>query len=337
MTFPFDLYAASFLAASFFSAAAFPAWRAWCVRSGHVDDPGHRKIHSSPTPLAGGLTVITGFFLPLLFGALAITVWGAPQADHTLRELLQYGLNRRFGQILAILGGAFGMVLIGWLDDRHELRPLPKFAGQIFCALLVAWSGIRVTLFIPSEAVNYLVTVVWVLAITNALNFLDNMNGLCSGLGVIASWCCAWAAAIQGQYLVAVLGFLICGALCGFLPFNFPNAKAFLGDAGSHLTGFLVAVLAILPNFYSRETPRVLSVFSPLLILAVPLFDLVSIIYIRRKAGKPVYIGDTNHVSHRLVRRGCSRSTAVLVLLLINACTGAAAVFLFLGGAAADR
>jgi UDP-GlcNAc:undecaprenyl-phosphate GlcNAc-1-phosphate transferase len=127
---------------------------------------------------------------------------------------------------------------------------------------------------------------------------------------------------------VATLAFLICGALLGFFPFNFPNAKAFLGDAGSHLVGFLVAVLAILPNFYSEETPHRLAVLSPLIILAVPLYDLVSVVLIRWRNGQPFYIGDTNHISHRLTRRGLSRTRAVLILLLVHAILGAVAVLL---------
>jgi len=224
------------------------------------------------------------------------------------------------------------MVLLGWLDDRYELSPLPKFGGQVIFAFLVAWSGIRITLFIPSEPVNYLVTILWILTITNALNFLDNMNGLCTGLGIIAAWACAWSAAIHGQYLVSLLGFLICGALLGFFPFNFPNAKAFLGDAGSHLVGFLVAVLAILPNFYSRRAPHPLAVLAPLLILALPLYDLLSVMIIRWKLNKPVWVGDTNHISHRLVRRGYTRSHAVLLLLLVHSAAAALAVHLLSRG-----
>jgi UDP-GlcNAc:undecaprenyl-phosphate GlcNAc-1-phosphate transferase len=326
MTFPFDIYLAAFVAAFLCSAGSFAGWRRWCIRTGHVDDPGHRKIHSAPIPLAGGLTVMTGFFVPLLAGAAVVMFWPGSPVDHTVRDLLQYGFSRRAWQILAILGGAFGMVLLGWLDDRYELAPLPKFGGQVLFAMLVAWSGVRITLFIPSEAVNYAVTILWILAMTNALNFLDNMNGLCSGLGFVAAWACAWTAAIQGQYLVALLGFLICGALAGFFPFNFPSARAFLGDAGSHLVGFLVSVLAILPNFYSRETPHPLAVLSPLLILGVPIFDLVSVTIIRVRRGQPVWVGDTSHVSHRLVRRGYSRSQAVLLLLLAGSALGALAV-----------
>src|SRR5687768_10187826 len=225
MNFPFNVYLGAFLAALISSALSFPLWKRWCERTGHVDDPGHRKIHAAPVPLAGGLTVMTGFFVPVLLGALGLTF---TTSASTAETPFQYGLTTRALQLLSVLVGAFGMALLGWLDDRYELRPLVKFSGQALIALLVAWSGIRVTLFIPSEIIAYLLTVLWILTITNALNFLDNMNGLCTGLGFIAAWTCAWAAAIQGQYLVTALAFLICGALLGFLPFNFPRAQAFL-------------------------------------------------------------------------------------------------------------
>ena len=328
MNFPFNVYTAAFLSALIASGSSFALWRRWCIRTGHVDDPGHRKIHSAPVPLAGGLTVMTGFFLPVILGAAGILLWRSGETEGLVRELFQYGLTRRSLQLLAILAGAFGMVFLGWWDDKHELKPLPKFTCQVIIALLVAWSGIRITIFIPSEIVTYTLTVLWILALTNALNFLDNMNGLCTGLGFIAAWSCAWAAAIQGQYLVATLAFLICGALLGFLPFNFPTAKAFLGDAGSHLVGFLVAVLAILPNFYSEQTPHRLAVLSPLIILAIPLYDLVSVVVIRWRKGQPFYVGDTNHISHRLTRRGLTRTHAVLVLLLVHALLGTVAVLI---------
>jgi UDP-GlcNAc:undecaprenyl-phosphate/decaprenyl-phosphate GlcNAc-1-phosphate transferase len=323
MNFPFNVYFSAFFAALVSSALSFPVWKRWCERTGHVDDPGHRKIHAAPIPLAGGLTVMTGFFAPLLLGALGLV---STKISSPVEIPLQYGLSARAIQLLVILIGAFGMGFLGWLDDRHELKPMLKFLGQAVIALLVAWSGIRITLFIPSEIVAYALTVLWILTITNAMNFLDNMNGLCTGLGFIAAWTCAWAAAIQGQYLVATLAFLICGALLGFLPFNFPGAKAFLGDAGSHLVGFLVAVLAILPNFYSSQTPHPLAVLSPLFILGVPLYDLVTVVFIRWRKGQPFYIGDTNHISHRLNRRGYSRSHAVLVILLVHATLSAVAV-----------
>lgn len=348
MSFPFNLYLLAFVSAGLISGLTMPWWRFWCVRRGLVDDPGHRKIHESPVPLAGGLAVMTGLAVPLLIGVLTVCFtflalkWMAPGGafsiagalagvDLNTLDLMRYGLSRRGLRLLAILLGALGMVILGWLDDKHELSPGIKFWGQLCIATLVAASGIRITLFVESTLFSYLVTVLWILTVTNALNFMDNMNGLCAGLGVIAAWCFAWGAAVHGQYLVALIAFQSCGALLGFLPFNFPRASAFLGDAGSHLVGYLLAVLAILPHFYSPTTPNVWAVLSPLLILAVPLGDLAWVVALRWKLGQPFYVGDTNHLSHRLVRRGCSRSAAVVLIWLLAAAGGALALIVLQG------
>jgi UDP-GlcNAc:undecaprenyl-phosphate GlcNAc-1-phosphate transferase len=153
------------------------------------------------------------------------------------------------------------------------------------------------------------------------------MNGLSAGVGAIAAWYFAVSAARQGQYLVALLAFLACGALLGFLPYNFPKASSFLGDAGSHLTGYLLAVLAILPHFYSTENPKARAVVGPLFILAVPLIDLAWVVILRWRLGQPFYVGDTNHLSHRLVRRGWSRTDAVLFIWLISAAAGGLSIW----------
>jgi len=110
--------------------------------------------------------------------------------------------------------------------------------------------------------------------------------------------------------------------LLGFLPYNFPRASAFLGDSGSHLVGYLLAVLAILPHFYTAQNPRVLAVFAPLLILAVPLLDLAWVVCLRWRMGQPFYRGDTNHLSHRLVHRGLNPVRAVLLIWLLAAVAG---------------
>jgi UDP-GlcNAc:undecaprenyl-phosphate GlcNAc-1-phosphate transferase len=241
-------------------------------------------------------------------------------------DALVYGLERRALQLGAILSGAVGMVLLGWLDDKHELRPLAKFGGQILVAALVAGSGVRVTLFVPNLLFSYAITILWLLTVVNAFNFMDNMNGLCAGQGAIAAALFGTIAAINGQYLVAGIAFLMCGALLGFLPYNFPKATAFLGDAGSHLVGYLLAVLAVLPHFYSKQNPRPWAVITPLLVLAVPLADLVWVVLLRWRRGQPFYVGDTNHLSHRLVRGGLSKTNAVLLIWLFAAAIGAVAL-----------
>ena len=335
MKFPFNVYLLAALSACITVLAALPLWRRWCLRTGLVDDPGHRKIHHQPIPLAGGLAVMTGLLVPALLACLLIW-WQQPALNAADRSvitsasaqpsgrlallnpdsvyLLQYGLGRRAIELAAIFLGAFGILLVGWLDDKHELRPGLKFAGQFLVAALVAASGARITLFVPSILFSYAITILWILTIINAFNFMDNMNGLCAGLGAIAAYHFATIAAADGQYLVGLIAFLTFGALLGFLPYNFPHARAFLGDAGSHLVGYLLAVLAILPHFYSIRHPRRQAVLIPLLVLAVPLADMVWVVILRWRIGQPFYQGDTNHLSHRLVRRGLTRWQAVLVI-----------------------
>ena len=324
MNFPFNVYLLALISAATVTALSLRLWCAWCRRTGHVDDPGHRKIHRTPIPLAGGLAVLTGLAVPLLCGAAVIffNLFSFPTQNLTL----SHGLERRGVELAAILASAVGMVLLGWLDDKHELRPALKFGGQLLIALLVAAAGVRITLFVHSQIFSYAVTILWILTLVNAFNFMDNMNGLCAGLGAIGAWCFAVVAAVEGQYLVVLLALLTCGALLGFLPFNFPKASAFLGDAGSHLTGYLLAVLAILPHFYTAVNPRPFAVLTPLLILAVPLGDLVWVVVLRWRLGKPVYLGDNNHLSHRLVHGGLSPTRAVLLIWLLAAVFGALAM-----------
>jgi UDP-GlcNAc:undecaprenyl-phosphate GlcNAc-1-phosphate transferase len=335
MRFPFNAYLLAVLSACGTTFLTLPLWRRWSLRTGLVDEPGERKIHHQPTPLVGGLAVMTGLVLPMLAAWLylgwhsrrASSVSPAGLVDSTAAFLLNWGFGRRAGELAGIFTGAFGILLLGWLDDKHELRPAGKFVGQFLVAALVAASGARITLFVHSPAFHYTVTILWILTLVNAFNFMDNMNGLCGGLGAIAAWCFALLAAAGGQYLVALIAFLAFGALVGFLPYNFPRARVFLGDAGSHLIGYLMAVLAILPHFYTARNPRRFAVLIPLAVLAVPLGDLVWVVLLRWRLGKPFYLGDTNHLSHRLVRRGLSPTRAVLVIWLLAALCGLVCLF----------
>src|SRR5688572_3439256 len=323
MTFPYNAYVAAFVTAFAVTLAALPLWHQWCLRVGLVDDPGHRKIHDRSTPLPGGLAVLTGLLAPL--AAAAVSLKFAGERISGSDELL-YGLEARTIQLGAIAFGAVGIVILGLLDDKHALRPLTKFTGQVFIAALVAAGGVRITLFVPSVIFSYAVTILWLLTVINAFNFMDNMNGLCAGLGAIGAGLLAITAASHGQYLVALIAFLTCGALLGFLPHNFPRATAFLGDSGSHLVGYLLAVLAILPHFYSETNPRPWAVITPLLVLAVPLADLAWVVVLRWRLGKPFYLGDTNHLSHRLVRAGLKPTVAVVLIWMAAALIGSLAL-----------
>jgi UDP-GlcNAc:undecaprenyl-phosphate GlcNAc-1-phosphate transferase len=325
VTFPFNFFLAAFAGAFLTALLALPLWRKWCLRANLVDDPGERKIHGKPIPLAGGFAVLTGILLPLAVGAILLKL---EIVRISSASAIVHGIDRRALELAVIAFGAVAITFLGWLDDKHELKPLPKFAGQFLIALLVAVACKRITLFVPSEIFSYAITILWLLTVINAFNFMDNMNGLGAGLGAIGAFIFALIAAANGEYLVTITGFLMCGALAGFLPWNFPNARAFLGDAGSHLVGYLLAVLAILPHFYTKQNPHPLAVLSPLFVLAIPLLDLAQVVIFRTLKRKPFWIGDTNHLSHRLVRAGLSRTRAVLLLWLIAAIIGSIACWL---------
>jgi UDP-GlcNAc:undecaprenyl-phosphate/decaprenyl-phosphate GlcNAc-1-phosphate transferase len=274
--------------------------------------------------------VMTGLAIPILLAKLALflNLWSRiPLLTDTPGELIAEGVPKRSLELAAIFVGAIGMLLVGLWDDKHESRPAGKFICQFAVAALVAASGARITLFVHSTVFSFAITILWILTVINAFNFMDNMNGLCGGLGAIGAFYFGLSAATAPihQYLVALIAFLACGALVGFLPYNFPRAKSFLGDSGSHLVGYLLAVLAILPHFYTPKSGHTLAVLTPLLILAVPLGDLVWVVLLRWRLGKPFYVGDNNHLSHRLVRLGLSRTRAVLVIWVLALAIGALA------------
>ncbi len=314
--FPTWAYGVVCLASALISALSAPFWIRSAQRLGLIDHPGARKIHARPMPLVGGLIVATGLLIPML-GALALVKLAL--LDAPLLELSSYGLNQRTLQLAGLFAGALAMLGLGIVDDRSALSARPKLVAQFLIALLVTSTGTRVTLFIPNPLVSYLITILWFLTLINAFNFTDNMNGLCTGLAAISALTFAVHAALPSHYLVATIGFLVAGALLGYLPFNYPNAKTFLGDSGSHLVGYLIAAIAVLPHFHHPEQPNKWGVISPLLILGLVWIDFAWVILYRLWHRCPIYIGDTNHLSHQLVRRGFSPPAAVAALWLTHA------------------
>lgn len=291
--------------------ALTPLARVAARRLGFLDDPGHRKIHAEPVPLLGGVAV----FFAVVAGLMA----AGPDA--------WAGEGRRLAGILL---GAMMALILGLVDDRCDLKAAPKLAGQVLIALVAVAGGLRLTLFIPVPALHWLMTVLWLVTVMNALNFMDNMDGLCPGVGAICALIFGGIAVAHGQPVAAALAAATAGALLGFLPWNFPRAKIFLGDGGSHLVGFLLGALALLPHYYLLRdpSPTVLPVLIPLIVLVLPLFDLVAVMWQRWRRGAPVYLGDTNHISHRFVRLGLSPLAAVTVLYLLTAVLGFGAVVL---------
>lgn len=309
-------------------------------RLGFIDKPGGRKIHGNPMPLLGGVGIVAGFTLPLLVGIVAARVGGAAIArvfrDVADIDALLSGVGRQATLTLAFVGSILALHALGLLDDRRALGALPKLLVQVLiAAVLVVGFDVRALHFLDAVVggpwLSWLLTVLWIVAITNAFNFLDNMDGLSAGVAAVATTAFLVAAISIGQWFVAATLVCLLGALLGFLWWNFPPARIFMGDCGSMVIGFILGVLTVRTTFLLPGQEFAAGwyvVFAPVLVLALPLYDLVVVSIIRIAAGRSPFIGDTNHFSHRLVRRGMSKRTAVLCLYLITASTSVAAIVL---------
>ncbi len=306
-------------------------------RLGLVDPPGPRKVHAKPIPYGGGIAVygtVVGIAVLAYAGVAFLHDRAAADAATLPAFLRPFGpllgglmLPRTVGRFGAILVGATAVFAVGLADDRYRLRPASKLTVQTAAALVLVLAGIRVSLFIENAWVGGLLTVVWVVFVTNAFNLLDNMDGLSGGVAFIASALFFIVTLQAGQWLVAALLAVLGGALLGFLWYNFHPARLFLGDAGSLFVGFLLGTLTVAGTYYEGEGHFAAAVM-PVLILGVPLFDTASVLWVRWRAGRPLFEGDTNHFSHRLQRLGMSVRQAVLTIYLLGLILGGAATLL---------
>ena len=319
------------------SAMATSLSRRVAVRLGMLDMPQRHKAHARPVPLLGGCAIFAAILGPSLLALALARIWAAGEVPSVLAWLPASvaihipGVASKTPMALGILAGALVLHVIGLIDDRRNLGAWLKLALEIaVAAAVVVFFKVRV-LTLAGPAISIIVTILWIVAITNAFNFLDNMDGLSAGVAAICAAALLGAAASIGQLFVTGWLCVILGALLGFLPYNFPPAKVFMGDAGSLVIGFLLAVASCLTTYVHPSqslepqagTHYLYGVFVPLVVLAVPLYDMISVICLRLADRKSPMVGDRRHFSHRLVRRGMSVRTAVLTIYL---CTGATAI-----------
>jgi len=304
-------------------------------RIGFVDKPGHRKIHARPKPLGGGIAIFWAFVLPMLLG-LTLVQWARPPAALQARmpHLSDYwsGMRDRTPMALGMLLAASVMHLMGLIDDRRALGPYSKLVVQLgtITVLVLCLPELRV-LTALGVAISAVLTILWIAAITNAFNFLDNMDGLSAGVAAVCTTAFLITTLSIGQWFVAAALALLLGALIGFLCFNFAPASIFMGDSGSLVIGLLLGILTVRTTYLlpgQNWAAGWYAVFAPVIVLAVPLYDLIVVSGIRILRGNSPFKGDTNHFSHRLVARGMSRRTAVLCIWLISAATAVAAIIL---------
>jgi len=309
-----------------------PVSAAIARRYGILDQPGQRKVHQRPTPRAGGIAVWAAFTLVVLTGFIGAPALGRNGwfIAHFGPEIAMLREAYRVGDKLlaVVLGGsiAFG---VGLLDDvlGRKFGPGWKLAGQTLAALALLSAGIR-TDFLHYTALNSAVTLLWVVGITNAFNLLDNMDGLSAGVALTASAVLALNAFLLGEFFISLVLMAFMGTLLGFLVFNWSPASIFLGDCGSLFVGFTLASLTLLEHFVTHASSSYFPVLMPVLVLALPIVDTTTVVVIRLREGRPIYVGDSRHLSHRLVSLGMSPRLAVLTIYLIALGIGLGAVAL---------
>jgi UDP-GlcNAc:undecaprenyl-phosphate GlcNAc-1-phosphate transferase len=277
-----------------------PLVRALARRVGMVAAPRKDRWHSQPTALLGGVGIFAAF-------AIGVAVF-----------------HDDLGEALPILAASAFLFVVGLVDDVVQIRPLTKLAAQVVAAAGIVASGL-VLPWTHEPIVDAALAMLWIVGITNAVNLLDNMDGLAAGIAAIACVFLGITFATNGQWDMAVLPALLAGAAAGFLVYNFKPASIFMGDCGSMFLGCLLGGLALLSSYgRSRSVASVL--LTPVLIMMIPILDTTLVAITRRLRGQPVSVGGRDHTSHRLVALGASERRAVLILYVVAAASGAVAV-----------
>ena len=298
-------YLSVFLLALAFGALLTPIAGRIGLRIGAVD-----RSKGTTLPRSGGLAIVVATLLALL---LLAAVWDP------VRSLLSFSRSH-LGPIYL---GALGIIALGIVDDVRGLGAKPKFAVEIAISIALYYAGVRAsTVWLPfgivrlGEIVGLLFTVVWIVGITNAFNLLDGIDGAAAGAAVFALLAMFVASVTLGQPLVALLAVALAGGTLGFLPFNFPPARIYLGDTGSLLLGFALATLALEG---ATKGPAIVAIAIPLVAFGVPVLD-TSIALVRRAArGAPLFKGDREHLHHRLLDIGLTNAQAAAILYVVSA------------------
>ncbi|MGL4593360.1 MAG: MraY family glycosyltransferase [Thermoguttaceae bacterium] len=314
------------------------------VQFGLIDKPGERKIHSSPIPTGGGLGIGFGVLITFAIGQLLLILLSTSEKSSTfllasfVPDLVNEhwdGLIFRSRQLWILLGLGNVLLILGTLDDKWNLSWKLRIFVQTLVAIIAVACGWQFTLFMDIPILTGFLSVIWIVGLINAFNMLDNMNGLSAGVAAI---CTSFLAAVmflspnpessQPQLFVAGFLFILLSSISGFLVWNNPfRATLFMGDGGAYFIGFLLATMTLGATFSSYEAPE--RIFAPFLILAVPIYDMTTVLLIRTKNGKSLFVGDKNHLSHRLVDLGFSQTQAVLLIYLLTASVTISSLLLY--------
>lgn len=296
---------------------------------GLLDEPNARKVHTVPIPLGGGLGIWLGVVGTFLLGTIVLYLLrtNEPLARELVPTRLQPhlpGLMSRAGQIWLLLGGGTILAILGLLDDRFSLDWRARLAVEFLVAGFVVYlQNLQLTAFIGIPWLTGILSVIWIVMLINSFNMLDNMDALSGGVaaiicGMFAMMLIVNPEPVQGQpqLFVAAMLLVLLGSLLGFLKHNWPPATIFMGDAGSYFVGYWIAIGSLLSTYAGAKGLTPHAVLAPLCVLAIPLYDMVSVIWIRVREGRSPFQADKRHFSHRLVDLGMTKKQAVVTIYL---------------------
>ena len=303
------------------------------TRVGFVARPTEDRYHRSTIALGGGISIVATILLFFVAGILIVRFLVEPGrlALDKSAAIHAPGFISRTNQLIIVIFCILALFALGLWDDKKHLGPYFKLIVQFAIAFIAAFAAnIRLEFFIHSKLVTSLLSTVWIVLIINVFNFLDNMDSASAGIATIVAAILFTAAAISSQVFIGALALLFIGTLLGFLIFNFPPAKIFMGDAGSLPLGFLLAVISLRTTYYHQAASGAwYPVLIPLISMAVPLYDFITVTALRLSQGKSPFVGDTQHFSHRLRKLGLTDTQTALTLYLATLTTGIGATFLY--------
>jgi UDP-GlcNAc:undecaprenyl-phosphate GlcNAc-1-phosphate transferase len=299
------------------------------VRLGLMDQPSERKVHTTPIPRGGGIGIASGVLLTFAIGALLTWISNGERSligsvlPESVRAYLP-GLLSRLPQFAVLVGGGIALAGLGLLDDRFGLPWQPRLLIEFVVAGAVVYGqNLQFTMFIQLPWLTSILSVLWIVLLINSFNMLDNMDGLSAGVATIV---CGMLSLMlfmtseetrgQPQLFVAAMLLALFGGLIGFLRYNWPPATIFMGDAGSYFVGYWIAVSTLLATYVDARGTTPHSVLAPLCLLAIPIYDTLSVVYLRLREGRSPFQADKRHFSHRLVDMGLSKEQAVVAIHL---------------------
>lgn len=314
------------LIVSFF---ATPAARRIAINVGAVNIPrDNRRVHKNPMPLLGGLAIIIGFVLAVVYSF----------ATKNMKVFIGYLLKPK---TLGLLTGVIIIIALGIVDDLRPLRARVKFPVQLLAAVVVVATGTRIIaiskpfqatvalhpsmMYFLGDILAFIISVVWIVGMTNAINFIDGLDGLAAGVSGIAALTLYIVAVIRKQDDIAIIAVSLVGAIFGFLPYNFNPAKIFMGDTGATFLGFLLAIISIEGTMKSITA---IAVAIPILVFGLPIFDTLFAIIRRIMNGKPIGQADRGHLHHRLLDLGLSHRMSVIILYVVSGALGLVSIAL---------